>query len=177
MGKGKLLVVQKLLNYIGYQSIRQRGLFFMQRIDINIIHSKGETIMKRLMVTSIVLLAGISGEAMAACTGTPVTGSDLTTLIAGNTVCATGGGEQLQEQHRAGGELWDYKMGPTDPVDPTKQVGTWIIDTALSTVTYTYTGGPSYTYSVHGSGPYSFCTGSAEVVGGATFQPDITSCP
>jgi len=108
--------------------------------------------MKRLMVTSIVLLAGISGEAMAACTAnTRVTGNALTTLIAGNTVCATRGAEKWQEQHRAGGALWDYKKGAADTVDPTKQVGTWSIGS--NNVTYSYTGGPSYTYSVHGSGP------------------------
>jgi len=135
--------------------------------------------MKRLMVTSIVLLAGISGEVMAACSDPQVTGVALTTLIAGNTVCATRGGEQWQEQHRGGplaGALYDYKKGPSDPVDPTKQVGNWSI--AVDNVTYAYTGGPSYTYSVHGpiGGPYSFCSGGAEVVGGATFKTGNSSC-
>ena len=134
--------------------------------------------MKRLVVISIVLLAGISGEAVAACSDPQVTGSALTTLISGQTVCATRGTEKWQEQHRSDGTLWDYKKGPNDPVDPTKQVGTWSIDTSLNTVTYSYTGGPSYTYSVHGpaGGPYSFCTGGSETVGGATFTGG-QSCP
>jgi hypothetical protein len=133
--------------------------------------------MKCLMVTSMVLLAGISGEVMAACSDPQVTGSGLTTLIAGNTVCAMRGGEQWQEQHRTDTTLWDYKKGPSDPVDPTKQVGSWSI--ASNTVTYAYTGGPSFTYSVHGptGGPYSFCTGSTEVVGGAIFKTGSSSCP
>lgn len=132
--------------------------------------------MKRLMVTSLVLLAGISGVAMADCnSNTKVTGSKLDDLIIGNTVCATRGAEKWQEQHRAGGALWDYKKGPSDKVDPTKQVGTWSI--AANNVTYSYTGGASYTYSVHGSGPYSFCTGGAEIVSGATFLPGESSCP
>ena len=136
--------------------------------------------MKRLMVASIVLLAGISGEVMAACTpSTWVTGSALTTLIEGNTVCATRNTEQWQEQHRTSGALWDYKKGPTDPVDPTEQVGTWSI--ATNNVTYVYTGGASYTYSVHGptGGTYSFCTApnGTEVVSGATFKIGSQSCP
>jgi hypothetical protein len=134
--------------------------------------------MKRLMITSLVLLAGISGGATAACTAnTRVTGGALDTLIIGNTVCATRGAEKWQEQHRAGGALWDYKKGATDKVDPTKQVGTWGI--ARNEVTYSYTGGPSYTYSVHGpaGGPYSFCTGGAEIVSSATFNPGNSSCP
>jgi hypothetical protein len=151
-------------------------LLSRQRVDINIIHSKGETVMKRLMVASILLLAGISGEVVAACSDPQVTGSDLTGLITGNTVCATSGGDQWQEQHRTGGQLWDYKKG-SDPVDPTKQVGNWSI--AADNVTYSYTGGQSYTYSVHGptGGPYSFCSGGAEVVGGATFKTGSSSCP
>lgn len=133
--------------------------------------------MKRLMVTSIALLVGIAGESMADCSSnTKVTGSQLNTLIIGNTVCATRGADKWQEQHRAGGALWDYKKGPTDKVDPTKQVGTWSI--AANNVTYSYTGGSSYTYSVHGpaGGPYSFCSGGAEVVSGAIFLPGNASC-
>ncbi|WP_124703238.1 hypothetical protein [Sulfuriferula multivorans] len=137
--------------------------------------------MKRLIATSMVLLAGIAGEAMAACT-TPaiqVTGAALTTLISSNTVCATQGADKWQEQHRSGGELWDFKKGPSDPVDPTKKVGTWTI--VADTVTYAYTGGPSFTYSVYddGGGTYSFCTapGGSVVVSGATFKTGATGCP
>lgn len=135
--------------------------------------------MKRLMVTSIVLLAGISGEAMADCSAPQVTGRALPALIAGNTVCAVRGGEKWQEQHRAGGALWDYKKGANDPVDPSEQVGTWSTNFTAGSVTYAYTGGPSYTYTVHGptGGPYSFCTGGTEVVGGATFKIGYQSCP
>jgi len=137
--------------------------------------------MNRLMVASIILLAGISGEAMAACTApaTQVTGTALTTLISGRTVCATQGTDKWQEQHQVGGTLSDYKKGPTDPVDPTKQVGNWSIDTVANTVKYVYTGGPGYTYSVYNDGgTYSFCTapGGSVVVSGATFQT-AANCP
>jgi len=116
--------------------------------------------------------------AMAALTAsTRVKGPALNTLINGNTVCATRGSDVWQEQHRAGGQLWDYKMGPGHPVDPSKQVGTWSI--ARNFVTYCYTGGICYSYSVHGSagGRYSFCSANGtEVVSGATFKPGNASC-
>lgn len=134
--------------------------------------------MKHLMITSLVLLTGISGQAMADCNNdTKVTGRKLENLISGNTVCATRGAEKWQEQHRAGSALWDYKKGPTDKVDPSKQVGTW--DIASNEVIYSYTGGGSYVYSVHGpvGGLYSFCSGGAEIVSGAMFLPGSVSCP
>lgn len=133
--------------------------------------------MTRLIVPAL-LLAGISAQAGADCLpSSRVTGSALTNLVSGNTVCATSGTKSWQEQHRAGGQLWDYKKGPTDPVDPSKQVGTWSI--AANSVTYSYTNGPSYTYSIHGNGPYSFCTGpnGTEVITGAYFKPGNASCP
>ena len=137
--------------------------------------------MKRILLTSIVALAGFTGAAVAQTSGcaqnTRVTGSALTTLVSGNTVCATRGADRWQEQHRVGGQLWDFKKGPSDPVDPTSQVGTWAI--ASNNVIYSYTGGPSFTYSIHGSGPYSFCTApnGTAVVSGAIFRPGSSSCP
>jgi len=137
--------------------------------------------MKRLLLASIVALAGFTGVAIAqtggCATNTRVTGSALTNLVSGNTVCATRGADRWQEQHRTGGQLWDFKKGPSDPIDPTVQVGTWSI--AANSITYSYTGGPSFTYSVHGSGPYSFCTApnGTEVVSGASFLSGSSSCP
>lgn len=138
--------------------------------------------MKQLMVTGVILLSWVAGEAMAACTDAQITGTDLSNLISGNTVCASAGGDQWQEQHRTGGALWDYKKGPTDPVDPTKQVGTWSFDnqSTPTTITYQYgASGPSYTYTVHGasSGTYSFCNGGSEVVSNAMFKNGESSCP
>jgi hypothetical protein len=57
-------------------------------------------------------------------------------------------------------------------------VGTWSI--SRNFVSYCYTGGACYAYSVHGpaGGPYSFCTANGtEVVSGATFKPGEASCP
>lgn len=137
--------------------------------------------MKRKLAIGIVLFTGFSGGVMAApnCTApNRVNGSALTTLVSGNTVCATKGTDKWQEQHRSGGQLWDYKKGASDPVDPSKQVGTWRI--ASNEVTYSYTGDSSYTYSVHdegGGASYSFCSNGSVVVSGATFKPGNSSCP
>ena len=133
--------------------------------------------MKRLLLTSIVALAGFTGVAVAqtGCEARRVTGNALDTLVSGNTVCATRGADRWQEQHRAGGQLWDFKKGPSDPVDPTSQVGTWAI--VSNDVIHSYTGGPSFTYSIHGSGPYSFCANGTAVVSGATFQRGSGNCP
>lgn len=111
--------------------------------------------MKRLMITSIALLAWVSGEAMAAgCDGNYMTGPAMKALLAGNTVCSPancvkGSNCKWQEQHRgvsnaSSGELWDYKLG-SDPVDPTERVGDWNVTTGTSA------GGPSRI--VHRYGP------------------------
>jgi hypothetical protein len=139
--------------------------------------------MKHLMVTVAILLSWIADEAIADCTNqTRVTGNALRTLIEGNTVCASVGADQWQEQHRVGGGLWDYKKGPDDPVDPSAQVGKWDIDANEVTYFYYLSGtediGAKYTYTVHdtGGGSYDFCDGESEVVTGATFLPGEVSC-
>ena len=152
--------------------------------------------MKTLCITTIAMVAVVSGEVMAAANCRSNTrvdtnaqnGGPLTTLIAGNTVCAQRGSERWQEQHRGGGQLWDYKLG-TDPKDPTSQVGTWQIIGGTQ-ISYSYPAGtPTYTitYSVHNEGtnvspgPYSFCTSTGPsvtpIVSGATFFPGNASCP
>lgn len=81
--------------------------------------------MKRSILTAIVLLAGTPSLAMADCSvSTRVTGTDLTDLVSGNTVCASRGAEVWQEQHRTGGELWDYKRGPGHPSTPANRSAT-----------------------------------------------------
>lgn len=118
--------------------------------------------MKTLIVASVVLLACVSGRAMAACSGTALTASQLTTLLTGKTVCGSAGTDRWQEEHRLGGELWDYKKGPGDPVDPEEKVGTWSVISGgfgSGKVSYQYDGGSGFLYTVYnnGGGAYSFC--------------------
>lgn len=120
--------------------------------------------MNKLSMVGGVFVICLAGETLASsCSDSQVTGADLVNLISGNTVCATFDGDRWQEQHRAGGALWDYKKGPSDPVDPTKRVGDWAIipnrNGVEEIVRYSYP--QSYQYTVHGTGVvgtlHSFC--------------------
>ena len=105
----------------------------------------------------------LAGEAMAACTGPALNQAALVTALTGNTVCAVRGADRWQELHQAGGDLIDFKRGPSDRVDPSEKVGTWSITANPSgnsaSVVYNYGSGGTYTYSVRSNGgtSYSFC--------------------
>lgn len=105
--------------------------------------------------------------------------AQISLLLGGNTVCGRPGtnyprnaADRFQEEHRAGGELWDYKRGPGHPIDPTERVGSWLVSVTKfgATVTHTYTGGSSFNWNVYGPasyGPgsvYSFCLLSSQHV-------------
>ena len=135
--------------------------------------------MKKLIMMSVVLLACGSGSAMAACSGVALTATQLTTLLTGKTVCGSAGTDTWQEEHRAGGDLWDYKKGPGDPVDPEERVGTWTVSAGVGhapgVVTHAYSGGSSFTYTVFDNGggtSYSFCG-----AGGNTVQATVKAAP
>ncbi|WP_317704622.1 hypothetical protein [Methylomarinovum caldicuralii] len=105
-------------------------------------------------------LVGLSFTASADCSSPPV--SDAAAVLSGKTICVTDSstGEKWQEYHDPSGALIDYKKGPSDPVDPSKRVGSW--STSGGNVTYTYDAfGPavSYTYTVKGDATtgYSLC--------------------
>lgn len=121
----------------------------------------------KLATGALIFYAGLSSNAMAACSAPYMNGPAATTLLSGNTVCSPANCNATscnwQEQHRTNGELWDYKKG-ADPVDPTSKEGTWSV-ASTGKVTHSYTGGSSYIYDVknNGSGSYSFCGGPAEI--------------
>jgi hypothetical protein len=153
--------------------------------------------MKKLIFTGVLVLASaMTGEAMAACSGTqitdpnPVTGTGgstptLTTLLTGNSMCQTLF-EVAQEQHVSGGVLQDYKKGPFDAKDKTTQIGTWAVSgTGVRTIVkYTY-GTDSYVYKVylvtgtagHTGSTYDFCDVSLTptVKATATYRPGFGS--
>lgn len=143
--------------------------------------------MKQVILPGLMALAFVSLDAAAQCQGSTRI-ADLTTLLPGNTVCATRGSDRWQEQHRGSGtsgQLWDYKKGADDPIDPSKQVGTWSISQQgqdYRRITYTYNafGAPvSHTFEVHtnGNGTYNFCgVGAAQTVTGATLRNGAVPC-
>ena len=131
------------------------------------------------------LASAMTGEAMAACSGTQITSVSrptLSRLLTGNSMCQTWP-EVAQEQHVSGGVLQDYKRGPFDAVDPTTSIGSWVVGGSGSrtTVKYTY-GSTSYYYQVflvngnpgETGSTYDFCTGGT-VKATATFRPGFGS--
>jgi hypothetical protein len=133
---------------------------------------------KPIIFTSVFLLTNISGEVLAACSGTRVTNvTDLNTLLLGNTVCAANGGDAWQEFHQSGGVLIDYKKGPTDTVDPSETVGSWSVtgNDPEATVTYNYGSGGIYSYAIYNTGSsYDFC--GATTVTDVTIKPGQVAC-
>jgi len=142
--------------------------------------------MKLLGSTLLLSLAALTAPATsnAACTGTALTQGELTTLLAGKTVCGRPGpsypgnpSDRWQEEHRGSGQLWDYKMGPGHAVDPTKQVGDWAIGSAgnAGTITHRYPAGGATVFTWQVFGPsnatpgsvYAFCTVASTPAGHA----------
>jgi len=136
--------------------------------------------MKRAALTCLVLLIGTAGSAMAACPGPDQLYMNAADL-AGLKVCGRRGSDQWQEEHRGGpssGELWDFKKGPSDPIDPSEKVGTWAVDPAKpKVITYTYDGGGVYSFRVFRKGKkFAFCgvNNSEEIA--ATVVPRVVPC-
>ena len=103
--------------------------------------------------TAVVAIAAIviSGHAAAqTCPSNTSRVQNVGSLVGNNTMCAVRGTDRWQEFHQSGGALIDWKLGSNlASVDPTKQVGTWTSSNgSSSTVTHTYTGGPSYTWAI-----------------------------
>jgi len=120
--------------------------------------------MKRNSIAGLVALIagfGAAGAAEAQCPA-GLTTAQLISTLSGKYACARrqagvtpapGCGnpnDTWNELHQGSqtGQIIDYKRGPTDPVDPSKPVGTYTIN-ANDTVTYNYGGscGP-YTYTL-----------------------------
>jgi hypothetical protein len=113
--------------------------------------------MKKLLLAASFGLAlfSLSGQAMAVCAGTQLNLAQIRAKLNNNTVCVpNGSGWEWQEQHRGtnSGTLHDFKRGVGHPTDPETQVGTWSTTAGNpATVTHSYTGGGSYTFSVFSS--------------------------
>src|SRR3954463_8523982 len=71
--------------------------------------------------------------------------TELGDAVKGKYTCGTYNGERWNELHAGGltGTITDYKLGPTNPTDPSKQVGTYAItaDGDGGVLTDSYTGG------------------------------------
>ena len=132
--------------------------------------------MKRAIVAGVFFFANVAGPALAACTtnGSYVqqNAGQIASLLVGNTACYPVASPYTNQEYLSGGNITDYKKGPSDPIDPSKVIGTYVIDSGQGgEIVYTYTGSPnlSFTYTVWGpvaTGEYDFCVGSTPLAGG-----------
>ena len=140
--------------------------------------------MNRVIAASVLLCAGVMVDANAACSSNQE--KNLQTFLLNKHVCAVRGSDVWRERHDPSDKLVDIKKGPSDPVDPQKEVGTWLVtgNNKKNAVTYTYNAfGPavSFTYRVHQTGPstgfFDFCDVAtpANIVTNAKIQS--TACP
>lgn len=125
--------------------------------------------MKQTLLAALLALAGTAqAQNNCPCNGgqgtllTAATNPSLGATFAGKMACAAVGNERWQAWHSGtatGGDLWDFKRGPSDPVDPSKKMGTYQIDgaprdakvrtgAAGDKVVYNYGPGASYSYAV-----------------------------
>jgi hypothetical protein len=120
---------------------------------------------------TLILASAMAEEALATCGVNQITNVDLSTLVSNKTICEVAGNATnpgpdkswgVQEEHRAGGELWDYKRGPLSTIDPPTKIGTWSTTNGgpNAKVSYTYIGGGgSGSYKVYNNldSTYDFC--------------------
>jgi hypothetical protein len=102
----------------------------------------------------------------------------LRALLEGKTLCAASGSDRWQEQHRVGGELWDFKLGGGSTTDPTAKVGIW--DVAAGVLIHTYDGGSTYRWAVCEVGANNYTlvsTSGGPTITGATVQSGRVACP
>ena len=121
--------------------------------------------MNRITLFTVLFLATAVGNAAADCAKNPVNGDAIDTLLTAKLVCGRPAGgytgspsDRWQEEHLSTGDLYDYKKGPTDKVDPRTKVGTWA--RSGNVVTYTYSPTKIFDYNVFliSGNTYSFCT-------------------
>jgi hypothetical protein len=140
-------------------------------------------LVKRFVCAAVALVTLNASHVMAACTPPFMTATQIQTLLANNTACVGHTPTaQWSEWHNGGatGTVVDWKLGASNPVDPTKAVGTYTISLNFTagTVTYNYTGGGTYAYYVQqgSANPYTFCNTSGSPVLSVTVNPGQGPC-
>jgi hypothetical protein len=129
---------------------------------------------------SLALVISGSMPAMALnCAGSPgyaqLTQAEVEALVGTSMACYPASAPYHDQEYHTGsassaaGNIIDYKKGPTDPRDPSTQVGSYSVSSG-GALQYTYTGGATYTYGVwgsqtSGSGTYDFCNGVTPLTG------------
>jgi hypothetical protein len=133
-------------------------------------------------------MLGVPAAAQQNCScggGARLTEAEIGALLFNKTVCAKLGTDAWQEFHNgsvSGGRVIDYKLGPNDKVDPSKDMGSWQPtggNGAQARVTYNYGSGGSYAYEVCRNGATVHFCGSqygGRNILGATLKDGQQSC-
>lgn len=129
-----------------------------------------------LTLTSAVLtcIAGVTNAAVSsgggAC-GQASLVADAAAVVADQRFIGGNSAEEWREEHCPNGDLVKVAEGPGHPVDPTKVVGRWLVRGSPSSITYEYTDGPRYIFTLHRDGAqYHFCGSAATVVASGVFS-------
>lgn len=124
-----------------------------------------------------------SGGACPCTAGNQYIGTELPGVLNDRMVCVSNGtgGWENQEFHNGSSQrVVDYKLGPGDPVDPSKDIGSYAFIGA--NVQYNYTGdSKTYSFSVckksSPSRDYAFCGASGTSVNIVTVVVSAVSAP
>jgi hypothetical protein len=145
-------------------------------------------------VLAMLVAAAIPGQASAVCVASgsyvqlaAVNIKNLLAPASGSSIACVGtsGNYTNQEvlQNSLTGNITDYKKGPSDPIDPSKVIGTYTITSGPpGQIAYSYAGGPIEVYEVYGtvpvtSGSYDFCTGGSLTATVNVFIGSAGPCP
>jgi hypothetical protein len=150
-----------------------------------------------LLSTSIGALMVAGGLESAMATGcsassgyVALTQAQIENVVGNSVACYPSSGPPWtnQEYHSgtttsATGNITDYKQGPTNPRDPSKQIGTYSISSTngltsgIGTISYNYGGASSYSFRlwgptppIHGPTNYDLCVASVRQ-GSASIRP------
>jgi hypothetical protein len=138
--------------------------------------------MKRTSYLISLLLAVGPGPAWALnCAATAGYAQQDPANLIGQTACYPATGPYRNQEFLTGGNIIDYKKGPTDKVDPTKTVGAYFNNENSLTMTYTYISGSTpYTYTIWGptaANTYDFClNGTTPLPGGVRVVSGQVPC-
>lgn len=133
---------------------------------------------RKWLVVGAVTLAFAAGAWAQACPcagGTRMNQTQLSAALAGKTVCAVLGSDRWQEYHSGSGNTGPLReLGNTSGGE---NVGTWsIVGSGASTqMSYAYTGGNTYAYTVCSEGSNVHFCGLRNITN-ATVQPGSASC-
>ena len=126
---------------------------------------------KSVIIAGAALFAAGTAYAAVCDSGQRMSSSQIGNNVSnGKYTCVGASPTALWNELLSGGNVTDYKLGPTDPSDPTAVVGTFLVsgaddNTSGGILTYNYTGGSSFSYFIDtgttdgtlGTSPFVFC--------------------